>query len=411
MPFNKPSPGILSMGKATFHVPQDALFGANRSKLLEELIKEGITQGVVFLRGGTNPERNDSDHEPIFRQESYFWWLTGVKEPDCAVALDIATGKTRLFIPKLPAEYATIMGPIATPEQWKEQYQVDKVDYMEQLESILETMLLMDDEKMTACNVHTNGSNAATNNASLSKLYLMKGLNSDSGNMYQPPLQHTTNKTLRSKIDTDVLFPILAECRVCKSQTELALLRHVTEVTSFAHAYVMRNIQPNMMEYQGESLFRHYCYYNYGCRMVGYTPICGCGPNAAILHYGHAGEPNDRELQQDDICLFDMGAEYFGYGSDVTCSFPSSGKFTEKQKQIYEGVLQAQVAVYNMLKPGVSYLDCHKAAEAAILQNLTSIGMVLPGEKSIEELVDMRLGAVFMPHGLGHFIGEFAQGV
>jgi Xaa-Pro dipeptidase len=77
----------------------------------------------------------------------------------------------------------------------------------------------------------------------------------------------------------------------------------------------MRNFKPGMMEYQGESLFRHYCYYNYGCRLVGYTPICGCGPNAATLHYGHTGEPNDRQTTDTDIALFDMGAEYFGYST------------------------------------------------------------------------------------------------
>ena len=111
-------------------------------------------------------------------------------------------------------------------------------------------------------------------------------------------------------------------------------------------------------------------------------------------------------LGDDDVCLFDMGAEYFGYGSDVTCSFPAKGKFNDRQKDIYKGVLQAQIDVYNMLKPGVSYLDCHKAAEAAILKNLIRMGMVKQGDKTVEELVEMRLGAVFMPHGLGHFIGE-----
>ena len=124
-----------------------------------------------------------------------------------------------------------------------------------------------------------------------------------------------------------------------------------------------------------------------------------------MLHYGHAGEPNDRMLGEDDICLFDLGAEYFGYGSDITCSFPANGKFSERQKDIYLGVLQAQIDVYNMLKPGTSWLDCHKAAEAAILKNLIRMGLVNQGDKSVDELVEMRLGAVFLPCGLGHFIG------
>jgi len=196
---------------------------------------------------------------------------------------------------------------------------------------------------------------------------------------------------------------------VTKSQMELDILRYCTEITSFAHVFTMKHMHPGMMEYQGESLFRHYIYYNFGARNVGYTNICGCGPSGAVLHYGHAGAPNDRQLQDGDMCLFDMGAEYFCYGSDVTCSFPvtsSATKFTARQRTVYTGVLNAQRKVINMLKPGVSWLDCHMAAEGEILKALIELGIViLPTSHTVEQLVDMRLGAVFMPHGLGHFIG------
>jgi len=124
----------------------------------------------------------------------------------------------------------------------------------------------------------------------------------------------------------------------------------------------------------------------------------------------------------------DMGAEYFCYGSDVTCSYPSNGKFTERQKIVYEGVLNAQRKVIGMLKPGVSWLDCHKAAEGEIIRALQKLGVVVipvqvaddddgdddnnnnngsssVSTSSVDDLVDLRLGAVFMPHGLGHFIG------
>ena len=375
---------FLSMGGDTYKVSLSQVFGANRRKLVSQLLPEH-KGAVVYLEGGLSQTRYDTDHEPLFRQESYFLYLTGVKEPDCSVAIQVNTGHTTLFVPKLPPDYATIMGHIRTLEEWKDEYQVDAVDYTDNVEALLEQILLN----------NTNGSRP--------KLLLMEGRNSDSGNLYKPPTIHSS----KLQPDTTTLFPILAECRVIKSAAERSLLQHVTELTSFAHAYVMRNIRPtSMQEYQAESLFRHYCYYNYGCRLVGYTPICGCGPNAAILHYGHAGEPNSRQIGQDDIMLNDMGAEYLGgYSSDVTCSFPVSGTFTEQQVGIFEGVLNAQRAVYSMLKPGVSYVDCHKAAEAAILQQLSDIGLVKCGDKTIADLVELRLGAVFMPHGLGHFIG------
>ncbi|PIO66893.1 peptidase, M24 family [Teladorsagia circumcincta] len=100
------------------------------------------------------------------------------------------------------------------------------------------------------------------------------------------------------------------------------------------------------------------------------------GCNGSILHYGHANAPNDKQIKDGDMCLFDMGPEYNCYASDVTTSFPANGKFTEKQKIVYNAVLEANQAVFKAARPG-----------------------------DIDEMVNARLGAVFMPHGLGHLIG------
>jgi Xaa-Pro dipeptidase len=308
-------------------------------------------------------------------------YTAGVKEPDCELIVDVAADQTILLVPRLPPDYATIMGKIRSPVEWQELYLVDQVRYTDETEVILQECLSGSQEK---------------------KLLLMRGPNSDSGNMYEPPQDILTK--FASQADVETLFPILADFRVFKSPAERSLLRYVTETTSQAHAYVMRNMKPGMMEYQGESLFRFFSSF-LGCRLSPYTNIACCGPSGAVLHYGHSGEPNARQSVAGEMCLFDMGAEYFCYGSDVTCSFPISGTFREDQISIYKAVLQAQVAVYNMIQPGVSWVDCHKAAELEILRHLAAAGIVVLGDKTLEELVDMRLGAVFMPHGLGHFIG------
>ncbi|GMI53057.1 hypothetical protein TeGR_g2974, partial [Tetraparma gracilis] len=163
--------------------------------------------------------------------------------------------------------------------------------------------------------------------------------------------------------------------------------------------------RPGMYEYQLESLFNHHSYYNFGCRVAGYTAICGCGPSPAVLHYGHAGAPNDRRIKDGDMLLLDMGSEYCCYGADITCSFPASGRFTPDQRVVYTAVLNAQVAVYDMLVPGASWVDAHRAAEAEIIKGLIELGVVAPRGRSVPELLELRLGGHFMPHGLGHFIG------
>ena len=139
------------------------------------------------------------------------------------------------------------------------------------------------------------------------------------------------------------------------------------------------------------------------------------------MHYGHTGEPNSRRIGPEDHCLFDMGAEYQCYASDITCSFPANGKFDAKYRAVYECVLNAQRAVYRCMRPGISWVECHITAELEIIKGLYTIGIVTIPESDqidptdtvavhtkLEELVrhdEHRLGAVFMPHGLGHLIG------
>lgn len=135
---------------------------------------------------------------------------------------------------------------------------------------------------------------------------------------------------------------------------------------------------------------------------MGYTCICPSGRGGAVLHYGHAGAPNDGLIRDGDMVLYDMGAEYHCYGSDITCSFPVNGKFTEQQRDIYTAVLSAQEAVFAQIKPGVCYADMHKLAERTILTVLTERGY-LKGD--IDEMMEKRISALFMPHGLGHMLG------
>uniref|UniRef100_A0A8B9ZEP2 Xaa-Pro dipeptidase n=1 Tax=Anas platyrhynchos TaxID=8839 RepID=A0A8B9ZEP2_ANAPL len=151
-----------------------------------------------------------------------------------------------------------------------------------------------------------------------------------------------------------------------------------------------------------ECLFQHYCYTRGGMRHTSYTCICGSGENSSVLHYGHAGAPNDKTIEDGDLCLFDMGGEYYCYGSDITCTFPANGKFTPDQRAIYEAVLKSSRAVMKAVKPGVAWPDMHRLADRVHLEELTKIG-ILKG--SVDDMVKVHLGAIFMPHGLGHLLG------
>jgi Xaa-Pro dipeptidase len=151
-----------------------------------------------------------------------------------------------------------------------------------------------------------------------------------------------------------------------------------------------------------ESVFLHHCYHEGGCRNLSYTCICASGKHGSVLHYGHAGAPNNRIIESGDLCLFDLGAEYHCYASDITCSFPANGKFTQEQRDIYEAVYAAQQAVFAAMKPGVKWPDMHLAAERAILTHLRDRGYL---QGDVDEMIEKRVGAYLMPHGLGHLLG------
>eukprot|EP01018_Ginkgo_biloba_P015050 Gb_15755 [translate_table: standard] len=362
-------------------VPME-LHAQNRSKLIramrQHLHEEGLPiAGVVLLQGGEEQTRYCTDHTLLFRQESYFAYLFGVKEPDFYGAIDISTGKTFLFTPRLSEDYAIWMGKIHPLSYFKERYKVDEVYYTDEIADILKTF----------------------DRGSGSVLYLLHGLNTDS-NKFSQPANFEGIKSFKTNLN--ILHPILVECRVFKSELELNLLRYVSEVSSAAHVEVMRKAKVGMKEYQLESTFLHYAYMHGGCRHCSYTCICATGENSSILHYGHAGAPNDRTLENGDMALLDMGAEYHFYGSDITCSFPVNGKFTKDQRLVYNAVLGAHKAVIATMKPGVSWVDMHKLAEKVILHSLKEANILVG---AIEEMMKNRLGAVFMPHGLGHFLG------
>eukprot|EP00041_Stephanoeca_diplocostata_P038334 m.1500053 g.1500053 ORF g.1500053 m.1500053 type:complete len:537 (+) comp25205_c0_seq34:39-1649(+) len=366
---------VFMLGKNTYAV-KTRMHAENRKRLAAAMRAAGHSHGVIVLKGGETVMRHDTDHECLFRQESYFNWAFGVKEPDMYGAIDIESGHATLFIPRLPEEVAPWIGAIEAPSSFRKRYAVDDVKYTDEVTTFTQSKAADD-----GCEVH-----------------VLYGKNSDSG-AFSDPAEFPGSPF---KVNKQALFPIIADLRVFKTELELDLMRHVSHVSSAAHVDVMRLVKAGMGEYQLESLFQHYIYYHGGCRQPAYTCICACGPNAAVLHYGHAGAPNDRVLEAGDIALLDMGAEYHCYCSDITCSFPVSGTFTPDQRMIFTGVLKAVRAVEEAMKPGVEWPAMHRLATRVILEHLKQHGLV---QGSVDDMVAANLGKIFLPCGLGHFIG------
>ena len=346
-----------------------ALHAENRARLVTALLAAGAPPGsVVYLAGGASLTRHETDHEPLFRQESFFHWAFGVREPDCAGAISLTDGVATLFIPRLPESYAVVMGAIRPPAAWCELYGVGAARYMDEAAAALRAL------------VGPAGEAAPP-------LLLLRGFNTDGKRFAEPA---TFEGIADFATDAARLWPVITELRVFKTPREIALLRYVAALSSEAHIAVMQAARAGLDEFQMESVFKHWCYYYGGARHASYTCICASGANGAVLHYGHAGEPNARRIKAGDMLLFDMGSEYECYGADITTSFPAGGRFDARQRIVYDAVWAAVRAVEDRVRPGVNWKDMQTLSYRVILGALRDAGL-LAGD--VDDMMAVNLGA------------------
>ncbi|XP_016139898.1 xaa-Pro dipeptidase [Sinocyclocheilus grahami] len=365
---------VYWLGNDTLRVSA-ALFAENRGRLCRGLKAEkDVPAGsVVVLQGGEQKQRYCTDTDELFRQESFFHWTFGVTEADCYGAIDVNSKKSILFVPKLPESYATWMGEIYPREHFKEKYAIDEVHYTTDIADVLTKMkpsvllTLVRAFSFTLCKVFQDA------NLVLAVVQL-------------------SSVSVRS------------DCR----REFIEIIRLYLEREG--KPSVMKRVKPGVKEYEMESLFQHYCYARGGMRHTSYTCICGSGNNSSILHYGHAGAANDKTIQDGDMCLFDMGGEYYCYSSDITCSFPVNGKFTADQRAIYEAVLKSSRAVMAAIKPDAAAVEV-----CGVFQGIERIDE--PGLKSLRmgRVVQERMvltvepGIYFINHLLDKALGSPAQ--
>ncbi|EAN91437.1 aminopeptidase P putativemetallo-peptidase Clan MG Family M24 [Trypanosoma cruzi] len=345
------------------------MYREQRQRLAAALLSSKDATHAAFLQGGSEVPVNSSDINYLFWQESYFAYLFGCDIPDSFGAV-LADGKGLLFIPRYPVSYAVWMGELPTPESVKLATGLEEVYYTDEIEAAL-----------TSKGVQT--------------VEVLDGVNSDSG-------LHVLTAKLpegsKVKISNKWLFGVLTQQRCHKTDLEAELLQYVCRVSSEAHIHVMQHCKPGMSQHHLESTFLHYVYYHGGCRKVAYTCICGTGHHGAVLHYPN----NDAPVEDGSMALLDMGGHYMGYASDITCSFPVNGKFTEDQRIIYNAVLDAHDSVMRQLKPGVNWVDMHKLALRVMCEHLVRAGILLG---DVDTIMRKRVMGLFQPHGLGHLMG------
>ena len=193
--------------------------------------------------------------------------------------------------------------------------------------------------------------------------------------------------------------PIMHDIRSVKDEREVALIQKACDLTESAFRKILKTVKPGMMEYEIEADIVHEFIRNKS-RGFAYTPIIASGRNACVLHY----IDNNSECKSGDVILMDFAAEYANYASDMTRCIPVSGKFTERQKEVYNAVLRVMRAATKMLVPGTLLNEYQKKVGLLMERELLSLGLITQDDIDNQSL-DHPVYKKFFMHGTSHFLG------
>lgn len=343
----------------------------------EQVIRMIGDQSIAIVPSSSLQIRN-RDAEFPFRQNSSFLYLTGFNEPD-AVAVFIPgreEGEYILFCQESDPKMEMWNGRRAGLEGVQADHGADDSFPITDIDDILPGLM----EECTSV-FYDMGEDTVFDQQ------VMSWVNS-----------------LKAKVRSGVHAPqefvslplIVHDMRLYKSAAELRAMRYSAKTAIEAHEQAMRVCQSGMMEYELEAEYLHQ--FKKAGMDAAYTTIVGGGENACILHYVN----NDQELKDGDLVLIDAGAEYLGYASDITRTFPVNGKYSEEQAQLYQIVLDAQKAGIAMAKPGNTWNQPHDAALRVIVEGLVEVG-ILEGE--IDQLIEDEDYKPYYMHKTGHWLG------
>lgn len=347
-------------------------FHAGRRRLYRELLEDN-SMGFVFS-GEEKEDRGDQMHP--FTPYANFYYLTGFDQPR-AVFMAVKTGgvyRETLFIDHPDEMKARWQGISYDKDSVREETGIENVEYLERFEEKLPLF--------------------GRRNA-IRRLYVDIA-NWETG-FTMNPAQKFARKVLDHYPYLEVrnTFEDLAHMRQVKEKEEIALHRRACEITTEGVNHMLRHLKPGMYEHQAEAYF-DFVLKSRNARHA-FSTIAASGKNACVLHY----VANDREMQDGDMILFDLGAEWGGYASDVSRTFPVNGRFSEQQKALYQVVLKGLEAAIEKAKPGQPKNELQEISKAVMAEELIRLGMI----RKPEEI------SKYYFHSSGHYIGLYTHDV
>ncbi len=349
----------------------------HRKKLVPEL-----ASGALAIFNSNDIMPTSADGSMPFRQNSDMLYLSGVDQEESVLVIfpeaSLPAHREILFLKETNDEIAIWEGEKLTKEKARELAGIQTIYWITQLESTLKVLMAEAREVYLNSNEHTRRSiPVETRDERFGK---------ELRDAY--PL-HTYKR----------VAPIMHRLRAVKSHEEIEQMQKACDITEAGFRRVLNFVKPGVIEYEIEAEFMHE-FLRKGSRGFAYTPIVASGFNACVLHYVE----NNLPCKDGDLILMDVGCEYGNYASDMSRTVPVNGKFTERQREVYNAVLRVMRAAMDLLKPGVFLIDYHKKVGVLMEKELISLGLLSETEVKNQNPAQPAYKKYFM-HGTSHFIG------
>jgi len=354
-------------------IAEDHLFYRAR----REKLARAMQSGVAVVPTAPERVRNRDSHYP-YRFDSHFYYLSGFAEPESVLVIVAGdTPRSLLFCRNQDEEREVWDGFRYGPQAAKERFGFDEAHPIGKLDELLAGLL----ENQPAF-FYPVGADPEWDARA------MRCLNAVRTRARAGVAAPERMQDVRALID---------EMRLVKDAQELALMRRAARISAAAHRRAMQAARPGRNEYEVEAELLHEFRRN-GAQFPAYSPIVAGGPNSCVLHY----VANDAPLRDGDLLLIDAGCELDGYASDLTRTFPVSGRFSGAQREVYEIVLAAQAAAMDKVRPGNAWNEPHDAAVRVLAQGMLDLGLL---KGALPEILEKESYKRFYMHRTGHWLG------
>ncbi len=324
----------------------------------------------------------NADGTMPFKQNSDLFYLTGVDQEETTLVLmpDAGDSKEReiLFVKETSEHIAIWEGEKLTKEQARAATGVERVEWASSFETFLHRMVPQVEHVYLATNEHLRAMNIVeTRNARFIK---------------ECQTRYPLHRYER-------LAPLLHRLRMTKDKEELKQLQRACDITEAGFRRVLGFIKPGVGEWEIEAELLHE-FVRRGSRGFAYTPIIGSGKNACVLHYVE----NDQVCKDGDMVLMDVAAEYAGWASDLTRTVPVNGKFTQRQRDVYNAVLRVFRGANDILRPGNTPMEYQRQVIELMERELVHLGL-FTAKEARQQGPDKALVKKYFMHGTSHHLG------